>query len=106
MDPGNKAKTVFSTPDGHYQFRRMPFGLKGAPATFQRLMNHVLTGLHGHHCHVYLDDIVIIAHDLREHQRKLTDISNRLRAHGLKLQPEKCNFPRKEVTYLGHNITE
>ena len=52
-------KTAFSTGLGHYEFKRMPFGFTGAPATFQRIMNSILTGLQGIDCFVYLDDIVI-----------------------------------------------
>jgi hypothetical protein len=52
-------KTAFSTPQNHYEYKRMPFGLKTAPSTFQRLMNTVLAGLHGSHAFVYLDDIVV-----------------------------------------------
>ncbi|XP_036141761.1 uncharacterized protein LOC118645219 [Monomorium pharaonis] len=55
----DKGKTAFSTPYGHYEFNRMPFGLRNAPATFQRLINSVLTDLQGLKCLVYLDDIVI-----------------------------------------------
>lgn len=54
-------KTAFSVPSGHYEFVRMPFGLRNSPATFQRLMDTVLSGLQGIDCFVYLDDIVIYA---------------------------------------------
>ncbi|XP_050462030.1 uncharacterized protein LOC126857007 [Cataglyphis hispanica] len=79
-------KTAFSTPYGHYQFKRMPFGLKNAPATFQRLMDNVLSGLQGNELFVYMDDIVIYARSLKEHE------------------PDKCEFLRHEVAYLGHII--
>jgi len=55
----DRHKTAFSTPYGHYEFNRMLFGLKNAPATFQRLMNSILNGIQGFKCLVYLDDIVI-----------------------------------------------
>lgn len=68
MDETDKIKTAFSTPTGHYVYNRMPFGLKGAPATFQRLMNAVVSGLSGIKCFIYLDDVVIYANNLKEHQ--------------------------------------
>ena len=58
MDPKDSHKTAFFTPDGHYKFDRMSFGLKTAPATFQRLMDLTLSGLIGTELFVYLDDIV------------------------------------------------
>jgi len=106
MSERDKNKTAFSTPYGHYEFNRMPFGLKNAPATFQRLMNAVLAGLQGIRCLVYLDDIVIYGSSLQEHNKRLTEALQRLRKHNLKLQVEKCEFLRKEVTYLGHIISE
>ena len=57
MHHNSKSKTAFSTPYGHFQFKRMPFGLKNAPAIFQRLMNKVLSGLQEHEILVYMDDI-------------------------------------------------
>lgn len=101
----DKPKTAFSTPHGHFEFNRMPFGLRNAPPTFQRLMNKVLTGLQGIRCLVYLDDIVIYAKNLSDHQLKLKEVLNSLRKYNLKLQPTKCKFLRKEVVYLGHLIS-
>lgn len=100
------AKTAFTVPDGHFEFTRMPFGLKNAPSTFQRLMNTVLTGLQGMRCFVYLDDIVIYSHDLPSHIENLEAVFQKLRDNNLKLQPDKCEFLRTEVAYLGHIIGE
>ncbi|XP_029675230.1 uncharacterized protein LOC115242829 [Formica exsecta] len=99
-------KTAFTTPFGHYEFDRMPFGLKNAPATFQRLMDLVLTGLQGKELFVYMDDIVIYATSLEEHERKYNALMERLREANLKLQPDKCEFLKTEVTYLGHVISK
>jgi hypothetical protein len=61
-------KTAFSTKQGHWEYKRLPFGLKTAPATFQKMMNSVLSGLTGTRCFVYLDDIVIYAKSLADHK--------------------------------------
>lgn len=82
----------------------MPFGLKSAPACFQRHINITLSGLIGTELFVYLDDIVIYADSLYEHQRNFNTIMNRLRAANLKLEPDKCKFLRPEVIYLGYII--
>ena len=106
MDPASKSKTAFSTPFGHYEYKRMPFGLKNAPATFQRLMDQILSGLQGIELFVYMDDIVIYSSSLEEHGEKLKKLLGRLQTAGLTLQPEKCHFLRKEIAYLGHVITQ
>ena len=69
-------------------------------------MNSVLSELTGTRCFVYLDDIVIYARSLADRNTKLREVLDRLSAHKLKLQPDKCEFLRKEVNYLGHQITE
>ena len=102
----DREKTAFSCPYGHFEFVRTPFGLKGAPPTFQRLMNTVLSGLQGIKCFIYLDDIVIHGNSLQNHNEKLREILDRLRENNLKLHPDKCEFLRKEVNYLGHVISE
>jgi hypothetical protein len=102
----DRPKTAFSTSLGHYEYKKMPFGLKGAPSTFIRLMTNVLSGLQGIKCLVYLDDVVIFGKTLKDHNKKLRDVFGRLRKHNLKLQPDKCEFLRKEVTFLGHVVTK
>jgi len=80
--------------------------LKTAPATFQRVTNTALSGLTGTRCFCFLDDIVIYANSLVDHDKKLRDVFRRLRRNNLKLEPDKCEFLRKEVTFLGHKISE
>ena len=75
MDPSDIDKTAFSTKEGHWAYKRMLFGLKMAPATFQK-MNNVLSGLTDTRCFVFLDDIVIYANYLVHHDRKLRDVSS------------------------------
>jgi O-acetyl-ADP-ribose deacetylase (regulator of RNase III) len=104
--PKDQEKTAFSTNQGHFEFKRMSFGLKGAPSTFQRLVNRVLMGINGFRAFVYLDDIIIIATSVQEHEERLREVFDRLRQYNLKLQPAKCEFMRREVNYLGHIISE
>jgi hypothetical protein len=102
--PEDQPKTAFSTRKRHFQYKRMPFGLKGAPATFQRLMTTVLSGIQGIKCLVYLDDVVVVAENLNTHNEGLREVFGRMRQHNFKLQPDKCEFLRREVSYLGHVI--
>lgn len=98
-------KTAFSTEFGHHEFLRMPFGLKNAPATFQRVMDQILRGLVNKTCLVYLDDIIIFSTSLQEHITNIKEIFNRLRDAGLKIQLDKSEFIKREVAYLGHIVT-
>lgn len=75
----------------------MSFGLKTAPATFQRAMDNVLRGLQGLHCLVYMDDIIIYSASMQEHIQDLRSIFDRLRKVNLKVQLDKSEFLRKEV---------
>ena len=102
--PEDREKTAFSSPRGHFEYLRMPMGIKNAPATFQRLMDTVLKGMHGTEVFVYLDDIVVYSETLEEHDKKARRLFTRLRDANLKLQPDKCDFLRTEVAYLGHVI--
>lgn len=102
VNENDRNKTAFSTSFGHFEFKRMPFGLKGAPATFQRLMNQVLLGLQGIECFVYLDDVVTFSETLEDHIIKLRKVWERLSEANIKLQPQKCFFLQREIVYLGH----
>ena len=61
MDPSSSEKTAFVTHEGLYEFSVLPFGLTNAPASFQRLMQHILRGLSWKICLLYLDDIILLS---------------------------------------------
>ena len=82
----------------------MAFGLRNAPATYQRLMSHVLSGYIGKFCHVFIDDIICFSKSYEEHLEHLHLIFERLERAGLKLKPSKCSFAKTEVKYLGHLV--
>lgn len=98
-------KTAFSVEGGHYEFLRMPFGLKNAPATFQRVMDNILREHVGVICLVYMDDIIIYSTSLQEHLINISKVMETLRKHNLKIQIDKSEFLQKEVAFLGHIVT-
>ena len=102
----SKKYMAFSIPEGHFEFNRMPFGLKNAPAIFRRMMDNALGGLIGKLCFVYLDDILVFGSTLQEHNKNMIDLFDRLQKTGLKLQPDKCDYLWPELKYLGHLITK
>lgn len=103
MHPRDIEKTAFSTERGHYEFLRMPFGLKNAPSTFQRLMDHILRGLDN--VFTYIDDVIIASTSLQDHMHKLKQVFDRLKLHNLKIQLDKSEFLQKHVQFLGHELT-
>ena len=106
MAQEDQEKTAFSTFAGLYKFVVMPFGLVNAPATFQRCMDVVLTGLHWQSCLVYVDDIIVFSPTFEEHLKHLQEVFDRLRNNGLKLKPAKCCFGCSEVPFLGHIVSK
>ena len=99
--PEDQAKTAFRCHLGHFECRRMPFGLCNAPAVFQRTMDKVLAGLIGVCAYVYVDDIIIYSKNMNDHETHLQSVFDRLREAGLKLKPTKCVFGLKEVKLFG-----
>ena len=106
MDPQDADKTAFTTPYGLFQFKKMPFGLANAPATFERLMDRVLEGLHWQTCLVYLDDIIVFSQTFDQHIERLREVLKRIRAAKLKLSPQKCQLFQKKVSFLGHIVSD
>ena len=103
MATEDRVKTAFSSPMGLYQYTVMPFGLSGAPATFQRMMDTILRGLEDF-VGVYIDDVVIYSSTLTEHLQHLQSVLERLQQAGLTLKLKKCKFGAVECTYLGHQV--
>ena len=100
-----KEKSTFTTRNGLWRWKVLPFGLTSAPATFQRLMEKVLHGLHWRTLLLYLDDIIVISPDFQSHLERLEEVLKRLRGAKLKLKPSKCELFQSEVRYLGHVVS-
>jgi len=98
-------KTAFATRSGLYEFTVMPFGLKNAPASFERAMECVLRNLQWQSVICYLDDIIIFSKTFDEHVERLEEVFNRLEKAGFKLKPKKCSLFQKEVSFLGHIVS-
>jgi len=106
MDKESIAKTAFSCSEGHFEFLRMPFGLCNAPCTFQNAIQTILRNENNKTCLIYLDDIIIFANTIEEHNKRLKNIFSKLLAAGIKLSFNKCQFAQKRVKFLGHIISK
>lgn len=101
----DRDKTAFITPFGLYRCKRMPFGLRNAPATFQKLVERFRSGLNGMSLFAYLDDIILLSSDFESHVKELSAVFDRLELFKLKVNREKCQFACTEIKYLGHVLT-
>ncbi len=104
--PEPREITAFSTPSGHFEWIRMPFGLKGAPLTFQRTMNIIFGDMLGNSVYIYLDDIIIASKDMSSHMDTLQEVIKRLLEIGLKFKITKCEFLKPRIKFLGHEVDE
>ena len=102
----DRLKTTFRTRWGTFAYRRMPFGLINARATFQRDMDIAFHGLIGRSVVVYLDDITIFSKKREEHAFHLKQIFERCRKYGISLNPKKCVFAVTEGKLLGHVVSK
>jgi RNase H-like domain found in reverse transcriptase/Reverse transcriptase (RNA-dependent DNA polymerase) len=103
---GDEWKAAFKTNRGMFEPLVMFFGLTNSPATFQTMMNNIFQDLINRgHIIIYLDDILIYTETMEEHRQMVQEVLNLLRSHKLYLKPEKCNWEKLEVEYLGHIIS-
>lgn len=105
LSPEDQVKTAFIIPQGLFEFTRMPFGLKNAPATAARIMNKVLAGLNYVDCFIYFDDIIIFGRTKEEHDTRLKKVLTRLREYNVKLRQHKCDIGKESIDYLGYHIS-
>jgi transposase InsO family protein len=104
MKKGEEWKTAFRTRYGHYEYLVMPFGLTNAPATCQELINNVLRTHLDIFVIAYLDDILIYSNNIADHVEHVKTILTCLDQAGLRLKPEKCEFHKQEVEFLGFRV--
>lgn len=104
MKEGEEWKTAFRTRYGLYKYTVMPFGLTNAPATFQAMINNALREHLDKFVVAYLDDILVYSNSLEEHVRHVNTILQCLDKYDLRLKPEKCEFHKQEVPFLGFHI--
>ncbi|GFT77737.1 retrovirus-related Pol polyprotein from transposon 297 [Trichonephila clavipes] len=105
VNPADQDKTAFVCPFGTFRYKRMPFGLRNAPATFQRLMDQFRNGLPNVNILVYLDDIVVLSETFEQHIEDLRMVFDRHKKFKLCANREKCKFFCSLVKYLGLWIT-
>ena len=98
-------KTAFVNHRGLFQYKVMPFGLKNAPAAFQRLMDTVLGKDRWKFCLCYVDDLIIYSETFEEHLQHIQAVLSALEKAGLKINPAKMQLCLKRVKYLGHILT-
>ena len=105
MDPESAHMTAFRCRYGLFEFKVMPFGLCNAPATFQRLMQDVLRPYLDVFVLAYLDDLIIFSKDEESHLEHIEKVLALLREHKLYARPDKCEFGRRKIKFLGHYVS-
>lgn len=101
--PESQLLTTFITPFGRFYFKRLPFGITCAPEYFSILLNKILSGLDGVISHI--DDILIHAPTLEQHNKILLEVLKRIKQEGITLNKEKCVFASQSLVFLGHQIS-
>ncbi|XP_057755334.1 uncharacterized protein LOC130974472 [Arachis stenosperma] len=105
MHPEDRSKTAFITEHDNFCYRVMPFGLKNAGATYQRLVDKVFRHQIGRNIEIYVDDMVAKTTPERPHCDDLKEIFEQIRSYNMRLNPEKCAFGVQGGKFLGFMLT-
>lgn len=105
MGKESRHLTAFVTPDGHYEFKRMPFGLANAPAVFQKMINKLLGQRRFDSALAYMDDLLIPSTTIDDGFQKLKDVLELIHDAGLTLKLSKCRFFDETIEYLGYDVS-
>lgn len=106
LEEKSKNMTSFSTIEGSFRFNVLPFGLNVSPNSFARMMSIAFSGLDPGTAFLYIDDVIVVGITAEHHLSNLKKVFDVFRKRNLKLNPQKCEFMRSEVTYLGHRCTD
>ncbi|UYV79930.1 hypothetical protein LAZ67_18001125, partial [Cordylochernes scorpioides] len=106
LHPKDREMTCFSTSEGSYVWCRLPFGLKTAPAIFNRKLSAILQKYKLDNVTSYFDDILVFSENEESHLKHLGQIFEILRKEGIQLRRDKCLLFMKRITYLGYEISE
>ena len=104
MNPADEEHTSFITDKGLYCYKVMPFGLKNAGATYQRLVNKMFTNQIGRNMEVYVDDMLVKTKEATELNKDLGEMFDTLRKYRMKLNPVKCTFGVSSGKFLGFMV--
>lgn len=105
MAKEDRSKTAFTTHAGTFQYKRMPFGLCNAPASYQRTLDILLMGIKWKSCLVYVDDVIIFSRNFNDHVQDVKEVLSILKEAGLSLNMRKCKFFSRTIDYLGHVVS-
>nr|XP_058971272.1 uncharacterized protein K02A2.6-like [Pocillopora verrucosa] len=102
LDEDSRKLTTFISPFGRFRYKRIPFGIKSGPEKFQSEIYRILGGQQGVVC--LMDDIVVFGKNQEEHDERLVQTLTRLKAAGVTLNKDKCQFSKSQIDFLGHRI--
>lgn len=105
VEEESRELTAFRCEQGHFQFKKMPFGLVNAPASFQRMVNALFAGLKGLNLQAFIDDVCLASHTWQEHIDLLDRVLEIIEHNNLTLKSSKCVLGARKVTFLGHEIS-
>jgi hypothetical protein len=105
MAAGEEFKTAFQTHNGHYEYRVMPYGVTGGPATFQTVMNVILAPLLRKCVVVFIDDILIYSKSWADHLNHIREVLSIMENNHFHVKMSKGSFANQQLTYLGHVVS-